>query len=127
MNNKKHAGELHQEHTTWNNKMAFYKDELRIMNSRLAEIAVKYTSRDVLRLVEHFQNQFITQNQNVDTLKHKINEHEAFIQRDMVLNPVASDHKLYADSPQLRDEIESFEKVFNGLRHEYIQFLAKHM
>lgn len=125
MNNKKHASQLHAEHLEWLNKLAFYKDDLKIMKSRLEEIAGDNASKTILAEVEHFQNQFILQNDRVDVLKHKINEHESFIQRDIKSNPVASDHRLYADSPQMREEMNQFEEIINALRSEFTLFVAK--
>src|SRR5687767_1967627 len=112
MNNKKHATELHEEHVEWLTKLSFYKDGLKIMKGRLEEIAQKNTSKDVLAQVEHFQNQFIVQNQNIDQLKHAVNEHEAFVQREVTLNPTANQHLLFADSPQIRGNVSTFEKHF---------------
>jgi hypothetical protein len=127
MNTKKHATELHEEHVIWLNKMSFYKDELKVMNSRLEEIAAKNSSKEVLSQVEHFQNQFIVQNENIDVIKHSVNEHESFIQREITLAPTANQHQLFADSPQIREKVDTFEKNFNQLRQEYNKFLSKHM
>lgn len=119
--------EMHQEHAEWLNKLAFYKDELEIMKNRLAEIAQKYTSNDILAQVEHFQNQFIVQAEQLDILKHNINEHEEYLQQRLNENHVAADRQTSSDSPQIRESVVSFERIFNGLRQEFNQFLAKTM
>ncbi len=119
--------EMHQEHAEWLNKLSFYKDELSIMKNRLGEIAQKNTSGDVLAQVEHFQNQFIVQAEQLDILKHHINEHEEYLQQRLNENQVAADHKTSSDSPQIRESVESFERIFNGLRQEFNQFLSKTM
>lgn len=119
--------EMHQEHADWLNKLSFYKDELEIMKNRLAEIAPKYTSNDILAQVEHFQNQFIIQAEQLDILKHNINEHEEYLQQRLNENQVAADHQTSSDSPQIRESVASFERIYNGLRQEFNQFLAKTM
>ncbi len=119
--------EMHQEHTEWLNKLSFYQDELEIMKNRLAEIAQKYTSNDVLAQVEHFQNQFIVQDEQLDILKHNINEHEEYLQQRINENQVAADRQTSSDSPQIRESVASFERIFNGLRQEFNQFLTRTM
>ena len=119
--------EMHQEHAEWLNKLSVYKDELGIMKSRLAEIAQKNSSGDVLAKVEHFQNQFIVQAEQLDIVKHNINEHEVYLQQRLNENQVAADRQTSSDSPQIRESVESFERIFNGLRQEFNQFLSKTM
>lgn len=97
------------------------------MKNRLAEIAPKYTSGDVLAQVEHFQNQFIIQAEQLDILKHHINEHEEYLQHRLNENEVAADRQFSSDSPQIRESVATFERIFNGLRHEFNQFLSKTM
>lgn len=117
--------EMHQEHAEWLNKLSFYKDELSIMRNRLAEIAQKNTSGDVLAQVEHFQNQFIVQAEQLDIVKHNINEHEEYLQQRLNENQVAADRQSSSDHPQIRESMDSFERIFNGLRQEFNQFLSK--
>lgn len=119
--------EMHQEHAEWLNKLSFYKDELKVMNNRLSEIAKKNTSGDILAQVEHFQNQFVVQDEQLGILKHNINEHEEYLQHRLDANPVAAEHQSSSDSPQIRESVESFERIFNELRHEFNQFLSKVM
>ena len=126
-NMEKKIFEMHQEHAEWLNKLSFYKDELGIMKSRLAEIAQKNSSGDVLAKVEHFQNQFIVQAEQLDIVKHNINEHEVYLQQRLNENQVAADRQTSSDSPQIRESVESFERIFNGLRQEFNQFLSKTM
>ena len=41
-------------------KLFFYKDEIAIMQERIAEVADKNSSKEVLEQIEHFQNQLIS-------------------------------------------------------------------
>ena len=45
----------HEENKTWSNNLSFYKDEVKIMENRLAEIISKNTSKEILVQAEHFQ------------------------------------------------------------------------
>ena len=75
----------HAEHVEWANKLLFYKDDLTVMQNRLDEIAKKNTANDVMKSVEHFQNQFKIQREQIDLLKHEINVHEDAIEKSIQL------------------------------------------
>lgn len=127
MNNQKTIYQLHEEHKTWLNKLLFYKDELSIMQNRISEIAQKNTSKEVLSLVERFQNQLIIQKEQIDILNHDIKGHEMQLEAAVKQNPTAIDHQKFPDHPVQRESVETFEKMFNDLRAELIRFLSKWM
>ncbi len=119
--------DLHEEHQTWLKNLAFYKDEITVMQNRITEIASKNSGQDVLKQVEHFQNQLIVQRNNIDELNHSIKDHENYLENRVNENPTAVDHRKVNDHPKMRDNYESFDKVFNELRKELNLFLAKQM
>jgi len=123
--NQKPLYDLHAEHKEWLSKISFYEDEIKIMSNRIADVASKNTNKETLAMVEHFQNQLIAQKENMDIMKHDINEHEAFLEKNINDNPVAPDHRKMNDHAKHRENVESFEKVFNGLRKELNSFLSK--
>ena len=127
MDTKKTIYQLHEEHKIWLNKLAFYKDELSIMQNRIAEIAQKNTSKEVLAFVEHFQNQLIIQRERIDNLNHDIKKDESFLESAAIKNPTAVDHEKFADHKAEREDVEKFEQMFNDLRKELIDFLSKWM
>ena len=117
--------ELHNEHVGWLNKIDFYKGEVKILKNRIAEIAAKNNGKEILAQVEHFQNQLIVQANNMDELRHSIKEHEAYLRKNAAENPIAVDHRTFNDHSKMREDVHSFEKVFNELRHELNAFLSK--
>lgn len=117
----------HTEHNEWLNKLLFYKDDLTIMQNRLNEIAKQILSTDVMKSVEHFQNQFIIQREQIDILKHEINKREDEIIKSINENPIASDHRRTDDHKDHREKIERFEELFALLRKDLLSFLAKWM
>lgn len=127
METKKTIYQLHEEHKIWLNKLAFYKDELLIMQNRISEISVKNTSKEVLAFVEHFQNQLIIQKEQIDILNHNIRKHETDLEKAADKNPVAIDKEKFADHTTQRDQVDTFERIFNELRKELIGFLSKWM
>lgn len=119
--------ELHEEHKEWLNNLAFYKDEIKVMQNRISEVASKNSSPEVLKQIEHFQNQLIIQRNNIDELSHSIKDHENYLENRVNENPTAVDHRKVNDHPKMRDSYTSFDKVFNELRKELNAFLAKWM
>ena len=119
--------EQHVANSEWLNSLAFYKDELKIMQNRIAEIAERNTKPEVLKQVEHFQNMLIIQKNQIDRLRHDIDKQEEELARMALKNPVASDHRRVEFHPEQKQKIELFEKIFNELRHELIHWLSKVM
>ncbi len=124
---KKYVYDLHAEHREWLNKIAFYKDEIKIMRHRLEQVTEKNTSKEVLALVEHFQNQLIVQDEQNDILRHNVKEYENVIEDHLKKNEVAADRLKWDDHTNMRDQVDTYEKIFNDLRKELIGFLAKWM
>jgi hypothetical protein len=123
----KTISDLHTEHNEWLAKLDFYTDEIKIMTSRLNEIASKNNGKEILASVEHFQNQFIVQKENIDEIRHSIKDHENYIENRVEENPASSDQRQVHDHPKMRDTMNGFEKVFNELRQEFNGFLVKTM
>ena len=117
----------HAEHVEWMSKLSFYADEILVLKSRLSEIAGKNNDQEVLAQVEHFQNQFIIQKNNIDEIKHAITIDEDHLIQEINKNPVAVDHRKMPYHAEEKDAVESFEKNFNELREDFKHFAAKWM
>jgi hypothetical protein len=127
METKKTIYQLHEEHKTWLNKLLFYKDELKIMDNRIFEVATKNTSNEVRSLADHFNNQLIIQKEQIDILSHDIKSHESYLEAAALDNPNGIDHEKFSDHKKHRESIVVFEKLFKELREELIDFLSKWM
>lgn len=117
----------HEENTNWMKTLDFYKDEIKIFRSRLEEIAAKNNSTKVLTEVEHFQNQFIIQRDNIDNIAHAIKLNEESLLAEINRNPVAVDHRKLEYHEKEQDLVETFEKNFSGIREEFNRFTSKWM
>jgi preprotein translocase subunit SecA len=117
----------HLEHGQWLKTIDFYRDEIRIMRSRLEEIVTKNNQQEVTVHVERYQNQLIIQSATLDQLSHDIRKHEQVITEMIKENPVASNHRRAPVHPEHEEGMITFEKMFNDLRQEFIRFLAKVM
>ncbi len=50
---------LHFEHKRWRSELDFWEDELKFFNNRLNELVTRWTKKEVLKQLEHYQNEFI--------------------------------------------------------------------
>lgn len=115
---------MHQMHIEWTNKVNFYKDELTTLTKRVEEVAARNTDKDILASIEHFQNQFVIQRNEIDTLLHDVKMNEEQILGNFKQNPTAWDHRV-APTTDLSDRIVVFEKLFKEMHTELNQFLSK--
>jgi hypothetical protein len=127
MSNTESIYKQHEENTEWMNKLNFYKDEIRIMNGRLEEIASKNSSKDALADVERFQNQLIIQRNNIDNISHEVKMNEEALIAEIKTNPIAVDHRKVENHNKEKDLVDSFEKNINNLRDDFNRFSAKWM
>lgn len=118
------AYQLHVEHEQWLENLNFYEDEIKILKSRIEEVASKNTAEDVLKQVEHFQNQLIIQRNELDELRHAIKDHETYVENKVNDNP-AADHKSLLDHQHERERMEAYERLFKEMKDELNKFLAK--
>jgi hypothetical protein len=119
-----HCGTDHQE---WLKAIDFYDNELDILETRLAEVASKNNGEEVMKGVEHFQNQFIIQRNTIDEIRHNIHEHEHTVVSDVQAHAGNVDTRQVTRHEAVKDEFESFEKVINELRDEFKLYLLKWM
>ena len=111
----------------WNRVIDFYFEELALFNERLTEVAGKNNKPAVTGAIEHFQNQFIIQRENIDELKHSIHEHAAKVAEDIKEHAGKIETSLVEEHDQLGERLISLEKTINDLRKEFNIFLSKWM
>ncbi len=118
---------VNNEHSDWLRALSFYKDELTIIKQRLTEIAGKNTGKDVMVLVDHFENQITLQSTNIDTLKHDINEVVKNIATQAQSLAGYLDESLVSTHTRLREKFITEETIVNAFRREFNVFAAKWM
>ncbi|OJW82352.1 MAG: hypothetical protein BGO69_17345 [Bacteroidetes bacterium 46-16] len=115
-------------HSDWLRALNFYKDEIGILRNRLTEIAGKNSAREVMRNVEHFENQFKLQKDNIQVLTHDIKQNVKSIKKQLedasagyIDGELAEQHNAFSD------KFTGEERVINELRHEFNDFAAQWM
>ena len=114
----------HFEHTLWMNELKFFEDEVNIYEHQLEKL-VNRNDKVMLASLEQFQNKFIRQKEVLDELKHEIKVHEQKLGWAMQNNPVrAKEFGNHHD--EMRDKMETFKKIFAGLKVNFYKFLKKY-
>lgn len=115
-------------HNDWLRGLDFYKQEIGILRNRLTEVAGKNSHPEVLKQVEHYENQFEIQKENIHRLRHDIKSNIK-----MTASDANSGHAGYVDGALLNyhfdlgEKFESEEKTVQELRQEFNQFAAAYM
>ena len=122
--NIKHISNLHSDALRG---LDFYKQEIGILKKRLEEIAADNTGHEVAERIEHFQNQFLIQINNIDDLKHRINENIKEIENQVKNSAGFVDQKSADDNAGLYDQYLTEEKIVNDIRQDFNRFAAKWM
>lgn len=126
-NGTKYISDLHFEHQVWLNTLQFCKDEIAIFERRMGELATRNTDKALLAELEHFQNQYIRQREVIDVLRHDIKQHENFLEKESKEHATAIDHRGFGDHTELRNQMETFEKLYRELKDEFYRWVARSM
>ncbi len=124
---KKYMTDLHQNHVEWIKGLSFYKDDLKVFQKRLEEVTSKNTNREIAPKIEHFQNLFIIQRNEIDYLLHEIKLKEQELIEYAKMHPIAIDHVKFQESLDLVERMNQFEDLWKDLRAEFMPFIATWM
>lgn len=116
--------EMHAEHNEWQNKIKFYRNELKKLNDALGEFVTRKSSSDIMVSVEHFQNQFTVQSEVLDIMRHDFKQHENAIEAKQK-NLSVYDSNLALNHGNHMERLIQFEKIFYDLREEFHEFMLR--
>jgi hypothetical protein len=122
--NIKHISNLHSDALRG---LDFYKQEIGILKKRLEEIAADNTGHEVAESIERFQNQFLIQINNIDDLKHRINENIKAIENQVKNSAGFVDQKSADENAGLYDQYLTEERIINEIRQDFNRFASKWM
>ncbi len=115
-------------HGQWLRNLNFYKTELSILRGMLTEIAGKYTSSEVAKEVEHYENQFKIQGNNIDVIAHKIHVNIDKIARQAQASAAGYiDGELLTEHAALSGMVEDEERIASELVRSFRKFAEKWM
>jgi len=122
--NIKHIYSLHSDALR---SLDFYKQDIKILRNRLEEITADNTRREVAVMIEHFQNQFLIQQNNIDELKHKLHDNLSNIQNQVMEYAGFISETSSAENVDLYDQYLTIEKLVNEIRQEFNRFASEWM
>jgi len=126
--NKTNISHVSNLHNQWLRTLNFYKTEIAIHKGMLTEIAGKNTNNDMLKEVEHFENQFRVQNDNIDRIAHGIHVNIDAIGRQASESQARYiDSRLLTDHTRLGQETDDEVKIMTDTIHSFRTFAAKWM
>ncbi len=123
--NNKSIRELHFDHELWLIEMAFWKQEIEVLDKYLAAVNASYSDTVVRAEVEHFQNQFIIQLNFINSLKNDVKAQESLIS---LLEKDISNKKLQQkkadDEYDIRDRMLTNQKLYIELKQSFKKWLS---
>ncbi|SMG18447.1 hypothetical protein [Arenibacter troitsensis] len=118
---------LHFEHEIWRRELFFWQDELIIFNNRLSELVTRWTKKEILKQLDHFQNEFILHGGVIEDLLEEMQIHEARMADQDLLSHDAMDTTMVKKHMEFRKKMEIQEEIYTGLKREFFRFLTKHL
>jgi hypothetical protein len=117
--------DLHFEHVQWRSELAFWEDELKSFNNRLGELVNRWSKIEVLKQLEHYQNEFILHKGIIEELLEDIEIHETRIAAQTKTEQDMLDVVLVKKHLEFRDKMETQRQIYADLKKEFFRFLSK--
>jgi len=119
--------DLHFEHQQWRSELAFWEDELKSFKNRLGELVTRWTDKEVLAQLEHYQNEFILHDRVIDDMQEAIEQHEIRIAAQTKTGQDALDTILVKKHVEFRNRMEAQRQIYADLKKDFFRFLSKYM
>lgn len=119
--------DLHFEHKQWQSELAFWEDELESFKNRLSDLIQRWTNKEVLIQLEHYQNEFILHEGIIDKLQETIEKHEIRIAGQLISGHDSLDTALTKKHLEFRNQMETQRQIYADLKKEFFHFLSKYM
>jgi chromosome segregation ATPase len=115
--------QLSSECNTWRQQLRSHRDEFTHLTHDLQHAAAGQTSKDLLKHVEHYYNQFQIQLGNIHDLKQAIKTHHRKLSTGLSLIP--ANESLYAKHEELFDQYQHLDHHLRELKHDFHHFMEK--
>jgi chromosome segregation ATPase len=115
--------QLSSECNTWRQQLRSHRDEFTHLTRDLQHAAAGQTSKDLLKHVEHYYNQFQIQLGNIHDLKQSIKSHDRKISHG--IGPNITDESLFAKHEELFEQCQHLNHHLQELKHDFHHFMEK--
>lgn len=110
------------ENITWKRLLDFFIQENSFLKTRLSEVVDRETDEIFIAQAEHFQNEFILQDEYINDIGRDIKEQEKNMQLAYT-KKIIPDNKTCGKQEKLRNEISYLEKEFYSLKNQFNKYL----
>ena len=125
---KANVTHVNNEHSYWLRSLNFYKTEISILRGILTEIASKNTGAEAMKEVEHFENQFNIQTDNINQLSHSIHANLSNISKQaQQSNAGYIDAALVTEHAALNEKYENEVRVVTEVITSFRKFAGEWM
>jgi hypothetical protein len=119
--------DLHFEHKQWRRELLFWEDELKSLQNRLSELVMRWTDKEMLAQLEHYQNQFMIQENAINELEDHINLHETNISEHLKKGEDVLELQLVKKHIEFRNQMDTHRNLYGDLKRNFFRFLSKYM
>jgi hypothetical protein len=119
-----HVSHIGVEHNDWLRGIAFYQDELVILEHRLSAMSTSLPTGESKAEIEHFQNVFIVHKGNLDQLKLDIATNLEHVKRDADNKAQHLSNSTMAEHDAMRDRYVYLEKTLQEVRHDFARYFV---
>lgn len=117
--------QLTGECNTWRDSLRSSRDEINQLKLRLEQVAGRQLSKDQLKDVEHYHNQFHIQLINVHDLKQSIKTHDRKVSFETATHNGQINEVTIAEHEQLFEEYQTLRHTLQDLRDEFSSFINR--
>ena len=117
--------QLSAECNTWREQLRHYREEFHHDENKLRKVTWHSLSKDQLKDVEHFHNQFHIQLINIHDLKHAIRTHDLKLVHEKHDNVASVSEEATTRHGELHEQFQTLEKTLKELRNEFSDFLNR--
>lgn len=121
---KASLNKLHHQDNDWLRELDFYLDELSILSKRLEDVVTANNGQSIMAKVEHFQNKFIMLREQLDILRHDVNNRNMAITQLSKESPEHTNEKSIQATNLLQSRMKDFVHSIIDTRYEFNRFLA---
>lgn len=114
----------HQLHD-WLKELGFFKDEMKVLDNRLLEVASKGQQAETMAMIERFQNKMIILNERHDEIKHAIGLNKDWIGKLAAGKPENTYQRFIEKDEEIHDDMADLMFSFRQLRKEFYRFLTQ--
>jgi hypothetical protein len=117
--------QLTAECNTWRQTMRNYREEFTQLQQQLRKVAAPVLQKELLRDVEHYENQFHIQLINIHDIKHSIKVHEHQVSLEKERNGGNLKDATLVKHEQLNDDCHHLDHMLQELKSDFTQFLYR--